>query len=607
MGNRLRTQDVYGTSLPTKKTVSVNPSDMLIGGLIGLFQRRYKVPFQCRNTEEMADIFDVQVTPTFYGWDCAKGFFDNTRGVDAKLYVKSHVGYTGSAYDGVQATSGTLILDASNPTIRLDSAYMNIPEFSAWGNNTAYTIVPGFRFSTTCSFQGSATDNWIAVYSVAGAKIGDELKMNITGGSAVTVYKKITSIDASTGRLYFSGAIHASSYAKVGDFAGIMGFQLHLWRKSLLGVLAEVDTDLGKIYCTMAPEVTDFYVVNVFMNSKWAQVTNLNSGSGVGLDQPVAVSTAVYLTSGADGTAPTTSAHWGINNATFDSLPIRFLTNCETTDTATQLALEVYSRGRWDEPKIIYNVPSNQSKTQLITIGNNYQRADDVLGVIQEKWYQVPDPFTTSPLAPLRTIPSVGHTMGAWIRCIGTYGIHWVPATVNTPIFGIQGVVGTQFSSAEDRTDLAEAGINTTIFQTGDGYIVKSWFTPSVTKEFMFGNGILMRDYIKISIVNSLLGTHNEPNNWARIKNSASAIWNFFYRLWEAGSTGSVAAGETFGQSINDDGTYTQPTDHFFVRADLINNPQASVDSGNRNEDCWFTFPAPAGSIKIGVGLMLRS
>jgi phage tail sheath protein FI len=356
----------------------------------------------------------------------------------------------------------------------------------------------------------------------------------------------------------------------------------------------------------MEPEVTDYYVQNIFASSKWVKATDLASASVGFLSFPADVATATYLTTGANGTAPTDNTHYAVDLTALDSSPVRFIANCESTSTAVQAAIETYCRGRWDQPKCIYNIASSQSKAQLTTIGNNYQRADDVLGIIQEKWYYVTDPFATSSLAVYRAVPSVGHVMGAWIRSIGLLGIHWIPATVNTPIYGIQGVVGTQFSSADDRTDLAEAGINTTIFEAGYGYVVKTWYTPSVTKEFMFGNGILMREFIKVSVRDSQLATLNEPNNFQRIKNAAIAILNFYHRLWDVGSTGNSPSGETFGQSIDAAGKETIFSDHVYVQADLVNNPQADIDLGNRNLDSWFSFPAPSGSIRIGVGLLLR-
>ena len=123
----------------------------------------------------------------------------------------------------------------------------------------------------------------------------------------------------------------------------------------------------------------------------------------------------------------------------------------------------------------------------------------------------------------------------------------------------------------------------------------------------MFGNGIMMREWHKVSFVDSLFTTQNEPNNFARIKESKMAMLQFFYRNWSVGSTGNVPTGETYGQSINADGTPTKADDHFQVQADLINNPQSTIDAGNRNLDSWFSFPAGAASIKIGVGLLLRS
>jgi hypothetical protein len=77
-------------------------------------------------------------------------------------------------------------------------------------------------------------------------------------------------------------------------------------------------------------------------------------------------------------------------------------------------------------------------------------------------------------------------------------------------------------------------------------------------------------------------------------------------RLWENGSTGNVPSGETFGQTFGENGKPTGPNDHFEVQADEINNPQTSINAGERNLDVAFTYPAPTGSIRIGVGILLK-
>jgi hypothetical protein len=282
------------------------------------------------------------------------------------------------------------------------------------------------------------------------------------------------------------------------------------------------------------------------------------------------------------------------------------LANCESTDATIQKAMETYSKARWDNPKIIFNVAENRTKAQLVAIGNGFQRSDDVLGVIVANWMKVTDPFNAAPNAPDRTIPNVGHVMGAWVRSIGSRGIHYIPATKDNPIYGVNGVVGDQFLSDYDRTDLANAGINVIQEIAGSGIVVRNFFTPSTSTDFQFANGILMREYIKVSAVTSLQGSENTPNSLERVKEDRMAILNFLYRLWQVGSNGSAPAGETFGQSFDAAGNPTKAEDHFEVRADVVNNPAIKISSGERNLDIYFTYPAPAGSIRIGAGILLR-
>ena len=72
------------------------------------------------------------------------------------------------------------------------------------------------------------------------------------------------------------------------------------------------------------------------------------------------------------------------------------------------------------------------------------------------------------------------------------------------------------------------------------------------------------------------------------------------------GSNGNVPEGETFGQQENTDGSLTQPEEHFEVIADAVNNPQSAINLGERTINVWFTYPTPAGSIEIQVGILLR-
>jgi len=123
----------------------------------------------------------------------------------------------------------------------------------------------------------------------------------------------------------------------------------------------------------------------------------------------------------------------------------------------------------------------------------------------------------------------------------------------------------------------------------------------------MFANGLIMRNFIKVSSQDSLQSSENYPNSFKRIQQDKNAIEGFMYTLWFKGSTGNAPEGETFGQQQNADGTLTKPTDHFQVQADAVNNPLTAINLGQRTISDYFTFPSPAGSILIQVGILLRS
>lgn len=599
--SQLRRQGISATSLPTIKSKTITSANPAIAGLIAQCERKYLKAFPVNSPAEARTIFGDAINPSWYGGDAIKGFFDNIAPSSATLYIKSHVGSTGTVIDAVVASA--TINDTNStpaPTLKIGAAYQGTDEYGVSGLRTGFKIVQGARFSTTTSADTVSGDSFVTLSSVSGVKVGDLVSVGAT-----PLYIKVTSIDENAKKVFFTGTV--GSVIVSGAVVAVCGFQLKTYRKSITGVETEVATDLGGIWCTMEPEVSQFYVQNVHSSNPYIKATDLSSSSALFAAWPATMSTNQYLTGGADGTAPSTSAHWAMDVQSFTNLPIRFLGNCETTDQTTQQAMETYCKSRDDMPKVIYNVPENRTKVQLLTVGQAFQRSDDVLGIIPAHWLTVSDPFASSSLAPDREIPNTGHIMGLWIRSITTLGIHYIPSINALPIAGITGVVGDQILDEGDRTDLCNAGINCIQYVSGSGYILRSAFTPSTATEFKFANGIFMRDFFKISFKDSLGDTQNEPNNMDRVKTSADAMKGYMFNLWTMGSTGNVPTGETFGQSVEADGvTPTTFDEHVIIQADIHNNPQSGLDAGERNLYMWFTYPAPAGSIKIGVGLMLR-
>lgn len=601
MASPLRRLGVYGYNQPTKKTKSVQPADFGIGCLIGQFTRGFKQAFLIQSPQELQDIVGNQESSAYYGWDEVNGFFANTAGSPAKLYVLPHVNTTSPA-------SGSAIIQNQTPAnlLALTSAYKGVVAWGVGENRTGTTIVSGVRSTALLSVTTASGDLFLTVAGPGAFRVGDVVTMpGMTNGRAVTA------IDMNTGKLTIGSTVGAIVTA--GAVVSSLGMQLHTWRKGLDGSIVEVDPDLGRIWCCLNALNTDYYIGNVFSQSKWFNlVRTATSPATPELDYPATNAVIAYFTSGVDGTQNVTLATEYATDLTYlNGLPFRFLAVCESVDVGLQKSLETYCHARTDSPMVIYNVPEAQSKSQLLSIGAQFQRSDDVLGVLWDKWLLVLDPFGKTTATPYRHVPNVGFMMGYWIRVIGILGIHFAPAQKSQPLYGCADVsvpaTGDPTLDDGDRTDLANQGVNVIQNIQGMGIIPRNAFALSTTLEFMFANGLVMRNFIKVSGVAGLQGSENDPNSFNRIREDKMAVLAFMMRLWQQGSTGTVPTGETFGMIFNPDGSSTKPADHFEVKADIINNPVDQINLGNRNIDIWFTFPAPAGSIRVGVGFIIRS
>jgi hypothetical protein len=612
MALNLRTLGVRGENLPAKRTLSVIASDFSIGGLLIDTERKFNIAFKINNIEEFNQIFGGQINPTDYGPDSVKGFFDNVSGAEGSLYIQSLLGYDtgGSAIDAVVASRDKADEGGDADAYLIQSAYQDNLQYGAAGNRIGTKFTQVDRFTTAAASTVAATGvSEATLDSVIDIKVGDLICFKTNSGADL-VYKIVTQVDESNRKIYWSGNFEVSGASgetlAIDDVVTIPGFKIQTYVKNINGVVSEVDTELSKIICSTESAVTDYYVENIFKASNWIKITE-DSASLLGERLPANDTAVTYNISGADGTPVTTTVALDYLLAKFNNLPIRFLAYPESTAESLQKELITYSLSRRDNPIIIINIAEDRTKSQLITIGNNFQVSDYSPSVIVANWLEVTDPFATSPNSPNRHIPNVGHVMGAWIRCIGQLGIHFIPATDATILRGSLGVVGDTLEDDTDRTDVAKAGINVIQNITGTGIKIMNLFTVSTDVAYAFANGILMRNYIKISAEDSLKTTENTPNTFNRIKSSRMALLTFLYNLWFKGSTGTIAEGETFGQSFNEDGTPTSPADHFQVIADITNNPQTSLNLGNQDIWIYFSFPTPAGSIVIGVGPLLLS
>lgn len=612
MGTKnLRTMGLNGKNLPVKRTLAVAASDFLIGGIIANFERSFNKAFEVKSPEDFAQIFGSQVNPNDYGPDAVKGFFDNTVGTSPTLWIQSFLGYDGAAIDSVVANIDVADKGADADAYTIEAAYQEELEFGISGNRTGRKITHVDRFSTMAAAVVAATGVSSAVLdSVIGIVVGDIILFKTNSGTE-PVYKVITAINETAKSVSWSGDFEVTGASgetlAIDDDVVIEGFTVQTYRESTTGIVTEVNAELGTKICSTEAAVTDFYVENIHASNTFIKITEA-SASTLGDRLPVANSTVIFLAGGSAGTTVNTAAGARVFYENLNDADVRFLANPESTNESIQKELEIYSKARTknDNPIVITVITEDRTKSQLATIGNSYQRSDEVDMIIPANWLKVSDPFTVSANAPLRNVPNCGHVMGVWIRTIATFGIHYVPATNETLILGAEGVVGDQFLNNRDRTDIAENGINLIQEKAGIGIKLANCRTPSTDNAYAFGNGILMRNFIKVSSVDSLSGSENTPNAIARLKNDKMAILTFLYKLWKSGSTGETPEGETFGQTQEDDGTDSVAEDHFTVSIDPIKNSKTNLQAGERTYDTYFTFPAPAESIQIGVGILLR-
>lgn len=593
----MRRLGVYGANLPTKKERSVEPANFSIAGLIGYFDRQYNKAFQLRSDIEGKAIFGEQTNKNAYGWDCLNGFFANLKGASGSIFVLSPVGA-----DAVQA-SLALKDGASEDILTVKASYQGEDEYGTFANRTGIAVERGAYFETTISSYASKV---FTVESCAGLHVGDIVRAHYVGSSTGSdTYTTITALSESAKTVEVADAV---TMADVADYVlQGMGFKLKVYRKSLTGIVSQVDATLGEIWCTLNADDPDHYVAQVFEQSSYVKV-QVNTTATATENKLPATAELAYLSGGTTGTMPANVATWKPYFNAFDTLPVRMLALCETANDQVQSVLEQYCRNRDDNPIAVlvaqYGLSTKQS---MINTGNFFQRSDEVDALLVGNWLGVPNPFSTSPVAPDREIPCVGHVMGEWIYSIEQNGIHSSPARKNCALSGVNSVIGYTADKDEDRTDLADAGINVIQKMKGKGFILRNAFTPSTAKEFRYSNAVIERNFIKVSCVDSLQDSENTPNTIANVREDRMAVLQFMNKLWRSGSNGSTKEGETFGQYEKDDGSLSTTEDAFEVIADASNNSVATLQAGERNIDIWFMFPAPAGSIKVGCGLIYKT
>lgn len=591
----MRIRGVFGYNLPPQVGTAVRPADFAVAGAIGRFARGLTSLVDANTIPELA-IKTGGYKSGYYGRYVLDKFFQNLKGSAAKLWIKMFV-----ASDAVQAFR-TLVDQSAASTLKIKAAYLKITDKSLDGNLTGYTLTNGARVTTTVSTNASLAATSLLLTSVSQIRVGDILK--IVSSGPITHYTKVSAVDENTKTVTCSALTNA---AAANDVVTAMGMQIVTYRKDNKGAVSKVDLPENTLWVSLEPENTEFYVNTAFANHPYLDLEDLASAtSGPQNTWPSDVATTTFLTSGSDGTSPSSTSDWNLYSA-FDSKNIRFLFNTDTTLAGVNNAGETYCTGRLDSPIWIYNIPSQQTKDQLKTIGLSYQRSNQVQGVINASWRNVADPIGVG-ANPVLRVPTSGGYVGAWIwTAITGLGIHQIAAGDDVTLLGFESTPdATEDAFTEqERTEILETGVNLIQFIPGVGLSARSARTPSTNIGALFANYILMQNFIKVSAVESLHRTESRPNRITALQEYGRAIKDFGAKLYEGSFPFGIDASGAFGEFFLEDGSISGFDDVFIVQADQFNNPNTSINNGEGSIFVRFFPPAPLESLGIGVGVLI--
>jgi hypothetical protein len=590
----MRRRGVFGYNLAGQTSNVVLPANLGIVGVVGRFARGLTDKIQINQGTEVLTKLGGHKSG-FWGKYVLDSFFANLRGQGARVWVKPYV-----ATDAVQASS--IVVDQGNTpasVVLIKAGFQGIDDKSADGNLTGYTIEATSRFTTT-TIGGSHGDEFLVLASVVNIRVGSVLKIN---SSPHPQYRKVTSIDESQKKVYFSAlSSNVGSMVVIED----IGFKIITFRKNRRGIASRVDIPENNIVLSLEPENSEFFIGNAFAQHPYLKITSGVSTADLDKKYPLSVTSPVFLTDGADGTPPANASDWNSLLSFFDNIPVRMIFNTDSVLSGVNLGGEEYCGSRLDSPIWLGSVTKNQNKDQLVVQGRLYQRSNQVQSVIFASFRSVRDPIGFG-ANPVIDIPVHGAVAGAWIRAIQTLGFHRVPAGDDVPLVGfVETPTSTEDKMTEDeRTEILEAGLNLVQFVEGRGVIVRSFRTPSTDITALFGHYLLMQNFIKISTVESLYREENRPNRLSAIKENGEVIRDFGRKLYEGSYPFGIDINGAFGDFIKDDGTESRFDDVFTVQADEFNNTSGGIAVGESNIFVRFYPPSLNESMAIGVGVLI--
>ncbi|HJQ24874.1 MAG TPA: hypothetical protein VKA60_13230 [Blastocatellia bacterium] len=325
--------------------------------------------------------------------------------------------------------------------------------------------------------------------------------------------------------------------------------------------------------------------------SRFVTLTDLASGSGVGLNAPAQGTFALgatLATAGSDGNPPSDINYIGdpalrTGLYAFDTAKIQLLACPDTTSPGVVAAALAYCENRGDM-MFVGAAPRGLDLEGIKTYASAF-RGRKVYGALYAPWIEVVNPLDTSGANPRLNIPPTGHVLGTYARITDARGVWKAPAGDEAQL---RNAIGVEFDMTDtDHTDLVKNGsVNGIRAIPGAGIIIDASRTLSTDTRWTFVNVRRLFNFVKASLREGLSFVRQEPHSEElRRTVKFNVITPFLLGLWRQGAFGS-----------------DPPDKVFSVICDASNNPPAEVNLGNFKVEVYFYPVKPAETIIIVVG-----
>lgn len=335
----------------------------------------------------------------------------NARGTYLDLHI---VGWKAS--DAVQATA-TLQSGATTPAdvLTLRDAYRGQDSSGRWANDTGYRVVHDTKDTKRVSGAVIAAQTEIPLNSVQGVSVADIVE--ITEGSN-TYPAKVSAVNFGTRTITVAPAAALPALSD-GATVALRAFRIVAYRRDAKGIEREVRTSLNSEFLSMEPDHPTDYVVTKFATHPLFRAIDAGAAATLMDLFPAATATTAYLTSGADGTAPSTVSDWTSLQTRFDQVRLFAVINTDSSSRDVHRAFKDWCETRDDFPQYFGAVPF---------VGSDWQLAEDFADplLVPDGWNQLslfygyrfwPDPVDEGPFK-ARRISVHGAVMGAWLWII---------------------------------------------------------------------------------------------------------------------------------------------------------------------------------------------